>query len=230
MMWLCSLKKKGEKQNCLISHIDRTTATPEVYNQKQNALFIFECVEHKMFKVTWARLCVWDAHASFGRTHDRVDVRACAQSGCARGAHGHLAVHTSKMCTRPCVRLKCACGRLDVCTCACFGRVCGVHGRVDVFWEACGSAVRDAWFGRARGSAVRDARFRRAHGAAVRDVGLRQVRGSAVLGARLGQDACVHGQIGCARAKHYGWSSHVAELYERSHASKSHATESGHAK
>ena len=67
-----------------------------------------------------------------------------------------------------------------------------------------GPAVRDAWFGRARGSAVRDARFRRAHGAAVRDVGLRQVRGSAVLGARLGQDACVHGQIGCARAKHYG--------------------------
>ena len=41
-----------------ITHIDRTTATPEVYNQKQNALFIFECVEQKMFTVNLSRLCV----------------------------------------------------------------------------------------------------------------------------------------------------------------------------
>ena len=33
--------------------------TLEVYNQRQNALSTFECVEHRMFKVTWARLCVY---------------------------------------------------------------------------------------------------------------------------------------------------------------------------
>ena len=33
--------------------------TLEVYNQKQNTLFISECVEHRRFKVTWARLWVY---------------------------------------------------------------------------------------------------------------------------------------------------------------------------
>ena len=33
--------------------VNRKEVTLEVYNQKQNTLFIFECVEHRMFKVTW---------------------------------------------------------------------------------------------------------------------------------------------------------------------------------
>ena len=33
-------KEEGENKNCEISHIDRTTVTLEVYNQKQNTLFI----------------------------------------------------------------------------------------------------------------------------------------------------------------------------------------------
>ena len=60
--------KDKQVLNCEISHIARTAATSEVYKQRQNAFFISECVEHTMFKVTWARLCV------FERTHDRVHV------------------------------------------------------------------------------------------------------------------------------------------------------------
>ena len=37
----------------------RPAVSPEVYKQKQNTLFIFECVEHRMFKVTWTRVCVY---------------------------------------------------------------------------------------------------------------------------------------------------------------------------
>ena len=36
----------------------RPAGSLEVYKQKQNILFIFESVEHRMFKVTWARLWV----------------------------------------------------------------------------------------------------------------------------------------------------------------------------
>ena len=52
-------EKRKKNKNCEISHILRPEVTPEVYNQKQNTLFISECVEHKMFKVTLARLCVY---------------------------------------------------------------------------------------------------------------------------------------------------------------------------
>ena len=51
-------EKMKKNKNCEISHIVRPEVTPEVYSQKQNALFIFECVEHRRFKVTWARLWV----------------------------------------------------------------------------------------------------------------------------------------------------------------------------
>ena len=49
-------EKRGENKNCEISHMVRPVVSPEVYKQKQNTLFIFECVEHRRFKVTWARL------------------------------------------------------------------------------------------------------------------------------------------------------------------------------
>ena len=51
-------EKRKKNKNCEISHIVRPAVTPEVYNQRQNTLSIYECVEHKMFKVTWAKLCV----------------------------------------------------------------------------------------------------------------------------------------------------------------------------
>ena len=51
-------EKMKKNKNCEISHIVRPEVTPEVYNQKQNTLFISECVEHRRFKVTWARLWV----------------------------------------------------------------------------------------------------------------------------------------------------------------------------
>ena len=52
-------EKRKKNKNCEISHIVRPAVTPEVYNQKQNTLFIFECVEHRIFKVTWERLCAY---------------------------------------------------------------------------------------------------------------------------------------------------------------------------
>ena len=52
-------EKRKKNKNCDISHIVRLAVTPELYNQKQNTLFIFECVEDIMFKVTWARLCLY---------------------------------------------------------------------------------------------------------------------------------------------------------------------------
>ena len=38
-------EKRKKNKNYEISHIVRPTVTPEVYNQKQNTLFISECVE-----------------------------------------------------------------------------------------------------------------------------------------------------------------------------------------
>ena len=49
-------EKRKKNKNCEISHIVRPTETPEVYNQKQNTLFISACVEYRMFKETWGRL------------------------------------------------------------------------------------------------------------------------------------------------------------------------------
>ena len=39
--------------------IIRPAESLEVYKQKQNILFILESVEHRRFKVTWARLWVY---------------------------------------------------------------------------------------------------------------------------------------------------------------------------
>ena len=74
-------EKRKKNKNCEISHIVRPTMTPEVYNQRQNALSISKCVEHKMLKVTWAKLCVYSdgcttkctfwAQGSGGRTARR---------------------------------------------------------------------------------------------------------------------------------------------------------------
>ena len=49
-------EKMKKNKNCEIFHIVRPEVTPEVYKQKQNTLFISGCVEHRRFKVTWARL------------------------------------------------------------------------------------------------------------------------------------------------------------------------------
>ena len=70
------LRGKEKNKNCEISHIVRTAVTPEVYNQRQNALFISECVEHRMYKVTWASLCV------FGRMHGQVHVSNVRAAEC----------------------------------------------------------------------------------------------------------------------------------------------------
>ena len=52
-------EKRKKNRNCEISHMVRPAESLEVYNQKQNTLFISECVEHRRFKVTWARLWVY---------------------------------------------------------------------------------------------------------------------------------------------------------------------------
>ena len=51
-------EKMKKNKNCELSHMVRPAGSLEVYKQKQNILFISESVEHRMFKVTWARLCV----------------------------------------------------------------------------------------------------------------------------------------------------------------------------
>ena len=50
-------EKRKKNKNCELSHMVRPAKNLEVYKQKQNILFISECVEHRRFKVTWARLC-----------------------------------------------------------------------------------------------------------------------------------------------------------------------------
>ena len=51
-------EKMKKNINCELSHMIRPAGSLEVYKQKQNILFISESVEHRMFKVTWARLWV----------------------------------------------------------------------------------------------------------------------------------------------------------------------------
>ena len=57
-------EKMKKNKNFEISHIVRLGEAPEVYNQKQNTLFIFECVEHRRLKVTWASLWVYSDECS----------------------------------------------------------------------------------------------------------------------------------------------------------------------
>ena len=49
-------EKMKKNKNCELSHMVRPAGSLEVYKQKQNILFISGCVEHRRFKVTWARL------------------------------------------------------------------------------------------------------------------------------------------------------------------------------
>ena len=51
-------EKRKKNKNCELSHMVRPAESLEVYKQKQNILFISESVEHRRFKVTWARLWV----------------------------------------------------------------------------------------------------------------------------------------------------------------------------
>ena len=51
-------EKMKKNKNCELSHMVRPAGSLEVYKQKQNKLFISESVDHRMFKVTWARLWV----------------------------------------------------------------------------------------------------------------------------------------------------------------------------
>ena len=52
-------EKRKKNKNCEISHMVRLVESLEVYKQKKNILFISECVEHRRFKVSWARLWVY---------------------------------------------------------------------------------------------------------------------------------------------------------------------------
>ena len=133
-----------------------------------------------MFKVTWARLCVWDVHACFGRTHGRVHVLDV-----------WMAEWTFRICARP------------------SGRACCANDCVDVFGRGRGSANPDPRLGRARGywrtarmgvqfltygSAVRDARLGRAHGSANGRTARRFVTNNSV--GRAAQLFVVHDLVG----------------------------------
>ena len=51
-------EKMKKNKNCELSHMVRPAGSLEVYKEKQNILFIYESVEHRRSKVTWARLWV----------------------------------------------------------------------------------------------------------------------------------------------------------------------------
>ena len=57
-------EKRKKNKNCELSHMLRPAESLEVYKQKQNILFINESVEHRRFKVTWARLWVYSNECS----------------------------------------------------------------------------------------------------------------------------------------------------------------------
>ena len=86
----------------------------EVYKQKQNILFISESVEHRKFKVTWARLWVYPDECSgvctnecTCRAYARLSARVYAWPSARVGhMHGgrvlgrmHGRVHVSGICT-----------------------------------------------------------------------------------------------------------------------------------
>ena len=57
-------EKRKKNKNCELSHMVRPAGSLEVYKQKQNILFIYENVEHRRFKVTWARLWVYSVECT----------------------------------------------------------------------------------------------------------------------------------------------------------------------
>ena len=81
-------EEKGRKKNknCELSHMIRPAESLEVYKQKQNILFIFENVEHRRSKVTWARLWVCSGVCTV-ECHDRVRVSGVCTAECACRAY-----------------------------------------------------------------------------------------------------------------------------------------------
>ena len=57
-------EKRKKNKNYELSHMVRPAESLGVFKQKQNVLFIFESVEHRRFKVTWARLWVYSDECS----------------------------------------------------------------------------------------------------------------------------------------------------------------------
>ena len=89
-------------------------------------MFISKCVEHRMFKVTWARLCIRTyalLRARFGRTHGRVHILDVRTAECT----------FSDGRTRPSVRTVECTARLGARLCM-HGRV---HGLVYVRTDEC---------------------------------------------------------------------------------------------
>ena len=153
-------EKVKKNKNCEISHIVRPAETPEVYNQKQNTLFIIECVEHRMSKLTWARLrvysvecsgvctvkCIWVYARSsvFGRMHSPAvrDARlgpACGSAVRDDGSDGRAAplfvAHGTDECAARIFVMQDSDGRAT--------RLVVVHGLVGM----CPRFGRDAWIG-----------------------------------------------------------------------------------
>ena len=146
----------------------RPAGSLEVYKQKQNILFIFESVEHKMFKVTWARLCVCRAYARpsarayarpsvrvgrmhgrvLGRMHGRVCVSGVCTAECACGAYARPSARVGRMHGR--VRVS------SVCTAECSG-VCTAWRSVTTTWTGVRvKRMHGRVLGRMRSLAVRD--------------------------------------------------------------------------
>ena len=80
-------EKMKKNKNYELSHMVRPAESLELYKQKQNILFISEYVEHRRFKVTWARLWVYSNECtdectveSTCRAYARTGARLC----CAR--------------------------------------------------------------------------------------------------------------------------------------------------
>ena len=84
-------EKMKKNINCELSHMIRPAGSLEVYKQKQNILFISESVEHRMFKVTWARLWVCSGVCMvevLGRMHGGVLGRMHGPAVCDNGLDG----------------------------------------------------------------------------------------------------------------------------------------------
>ena len=65
-------EKTKKNKNCELSHMVRPAGSLEIYKSKQHILFISKSVEHRMFKVTWARLWVCTAERMHGRVLGRM--------------------------------------------------------------------------------------------------------------------------------------------------------------
>ena len=87
-------EKMKKNINCKLSHMIRPAGSLEVYKQKQNILFIYESVEHRRSKVTWARLwvCLGVCTAKCAcRACERTSVRVERMQGRVHGrVLGHM--------------------------------------------------------------------------------------------------------------------------------------------